>query len=107
MGVWPDFLLSEGCDNPVVLGHRRCQGECVVTQNSFVLGAIALLALVGCSAGPSDTPQLASSTPPLSGSSTPSMARVTGGQDVGIYDPYLGTKVYNSATPPPGQAYGR
>jgi len=35
------------------------------------------------------------------------MASVTGGQDVGMYDPYLGTKVYNSATPPPGNAYGR
>ena len=75
-------------------------------QASFVLAAIALSSLVGCNAGSADT-QLASSTPPLAGSSTPSMARMTGGQDLGIYDPYMGAKVYNSATPPPGQSYGR
>jgi hypothetical protein len=45
--------------------------------------------------------------PPLAGSSTPSMSRVTGRQDLGLYDPYLGTKVFNSATPPPGNLYGR
>ena len=44
---------------------------------------------------------------PSAGSSTPSMSKVTGRQDLGLYDPYLGTKVFNSATPPPGNAYGR
>jgi hypothetical protein len=52
---------------------------------------------------PAARPQAA----PSAGSSTPSMSRVTGRQDLGLYDPYLGTKVFNSATPPPGNAYGR
>lgn len=51
--------------------------------------------------------QATSPAPPLAGSSTPSMSRVTGRQDLGLYDPYLGTKVFNTATPPPGNAYGR
>ena len=51
--------------------------------------------------------QTAPRAAPLAGSSTPSMSKITGRQDLGLYDPYLGGKVFNSATPPPGNAYGR
>lgn len=44
---------------------------------------------------------------PMAGSSTPRMSATTGRQDLGLYDPYLGTKVFQTATPPPGNAYGR
>jgi hypothetical protein len=43
----------------------------------------------------------------MTGSSTPRMSATTGRQDLGLYDPYLGTKVFQTATPPPGNAYGR
>lgn len=77
-------------------------------QAFFILGAIALLVTTQCSA---ESPGTSASSPPpaapLAGSSTPSMANVTGSQDLGMYNPYMGTKTYESATPPPGKAYGR
>lgn len=74
----------------------------------FSLGTITLLAIAGCSA---ESPDVAQNPPPaasLPGSSTPtSMAEVTGRQDLGMYNPYMGTPTYQSATPPPGKSYGR
>ena len=78
-----------------------------------IIGAVALLATTQCSAGSSDSsataspPATASSSVPSAGSSTRSMASVTGRQDLGMFNPYMGTKTYKSATPPPGNAYGR
>lgn len=76
-------------------------------QGLVILGAIALLATTRCSTGSSDVSGAPAPGPQLAGSSTPSMASVTGRQDLGMYNPYMGTKVYDTATPPPGHAYGR
>jgi len=77
-----------------------------VRQGLLSLGAIALLAATGCSGGSTSSSQ-GQPAPALSGSSTPtSMASVTGGQDLGMYNPYLGGRSYNSAVPPPGRLYG-
>jgi hypothetical protein len=78
-----------------------------VRLHLLVVGAVVLLATTRCSTGSSDSSATPSPGVPLAGSSTPSMASVTGRQDLGMYNPQMGTKVYDSATPPPGNAYGR
>jgi hypothetical protein len=64
----------------------------------LMLGMAAALATTQCASPSSEI----ASTGAVSGSSTPSMASVTGNQPVGMYDPAYGRTIYNSATPPPG-----
>ncbi len=76
-------------------------------QILLISGALTLLATAGCSAGSSDVSGSPPPSAPLAGTSTPSMASVTGRGSLGMYDPQLGTTVYGTPTPPPGKAYGR
>ena len=114
-------------NGPAIGDCRRCSthfctGRPGVTRIHQVSAIVAMMAVFAASpdgalaqAGSTTNTQTSGVPPaattsraaPLAGSSTPGMSKVTGRQDLGLYDPYLGTKVFNSATPPPGNAYGR
>jgi hypothetical protein len=117
MGSRPDVEWSGDRRLSTLLNSFRI-GRSGVIRIRLISAIVATLALFvaspdGASAQTGTTTNTQTSgvppaaRPPLAGSSTPSMSRVTGRQDLGLYDPYLGTKVFNSATPPPGNLYGR
>lgn len=121
MSSRPDVALPDDRRLSDIAIHFRT-GRSGVTRIRLISATAAVLAVVAASpdgasaqAGSTTNTQRSGVPPavatpraaPLAGSSTPSMSKVTGRQDLGLYDPYLGTKVFNSATPPPGNAYGR
>ena len=121
-----EWVVDPMSHGPAIGDCRSCSthfriGRFGVTRIHLISATVAMLALFAASpdgasaqAGSTTGTQTSGVPPaarpqptPLAGSSAPSMSRVTGRQDLGLYDPYLGTKVFNSATPPPGNAYGR